>query len=226
MSATIFDQMEPLSKKDRIVAIMKQSIISGKINAGDPVVENRIAQQMGVGQPLVREALIELEHQGFVQRLPYRGTRVTKLSRADIEQIFNFRVELEPLAIEWAKRNAKTEDVAELKRLADGMKQAARAAEPDLGKFYENDLAFHRKIWEVSGNKYLAEALERVVHPLFAFFWMKTPPEGETLLESAVKHEKVADALLTENAKSLRRLMCNTIGEFKEEWLTKLLPED
>ena len=61
---------------------------------------DKIAQQLGAGVPLIREALIELEHQGFVQRTPYKGTTVTKLSPADVRRIFALRVELEAVAIE------------------------------------------------------------------------------------------------------------------------------
>jgi DNA-binding GntR family transcriptional regulator len=53
----------------------------------------------------------------------------------------------------------------------------------------ENDLDFHRKIWEVSGNKYLAESLERIVVPLFAFFVMKNRRERKSYFASAAKHE-------------------------------------
>jgi DNA-binding GntR family transcriptional regulator len=62
--------------------MMKQAILTGKIEPGEAIVENKVAQDPGVGTPLVREALIELEHQGFVQRFPYRATYVTKLSPA------------------------------------------------------------------------------------------------------------------------------------------------
>ena len=88
--------------------------------------------------PLVREALIELEQQGFVQRIPYKGTTVTKLSAQDIEHIFSLRAELESLAIEWAKQHTTATDVAELRSLVQGMRQAAEEMREDL--FTDHDL--------------------------------------------------------------------------------------
>jgi hypothetical protein len=44
----------------------------------------------------IRKALIELEHQGFVQRIPFAGTQVTELTIQDAQQIYDVRIELEP----------------------------------------------------------------------------------------------------------------------------------
>src|SRR6185295_17846313 len=107
--------IQPVSKRDQIVASFKEAILSGVIQPGESIVESRVAQQLGAGIPLVREALIELEHQGYVQKVPYKGTTVTRLERADVEQIFRLRVELETLAIEWAKESVAPADIEELR---------------------------------------------------------------------------------------------------------------
>src|SRR6185436_7970083 len=97
--------IQPVSKRDQVVASFKEAILSGIIQPGDSIVESKVAQQLGAGIPLVREALIELEYQGYVQKVPYKGTTVTKLAHRDVEKIFRLRAELESLAIEWAKDN-------------------------------------------------------------------------------------------------------------------------
>ena len=158
--------IQPISKKDQVVSAIKQAILSGAIEPGDQIVESRIAQQLGSGIPLVREALIELEHHGFVQKTPYKGTTVTKLGPKEIQEIFQLRVELEALAIGWAKDNVTPPDIKELQNLINKMEASAAAL--DLGQFYESDLDFHRKLWDMSGNSYLANVLERMVVPLFA----------------------------------------------------------
>ena len=67
MSKT-FEKIEPVSKKARVVSMLRQAILSGAVKGGEQIVEAKLAQEFGVGQGLVREALIELEHHGFVQR--------------------------------------------------------------------------------------------------------------------------------------------------------------
>jgi DNA-binding GntR family transcriptional regulator len=216
----MLEVIQPISKRDQVVRAVKEAILTGSIQPGASIVEARIARQVGAGIPLVREALIELEHHGFVQRTPYKGTTVTKLEPADIKQIFRLRVELEGLAIEWARENVTAVDIEELRALIKKMKQAA--AELDMDQFYESDLDFHRKIWVMSGNNYLVDALERVTVPLFAFFVMKTRREPESYAESAVMHEKIVDAMSEMPATELSEVMKSSLSGWKDDML-KLL---
>src|SRR5438046_10710924 len=98
MSPT-FQKIEPVSKKTRVIHLLREAIVAGQIQGGEQIVEAKIAQQFGVGQGLIREALIELEHQGFVLRTPFSGTHVQTLTLDDAQQIFDLRIELEPLAV-------------------------------------------------------------------------------------------------------------------------------
>lgn len=223
MNPDALGQIKPITKKDQIVISVKNAILAGRLESGDPIVENKIAQQLGVGTPLVREALIELEHQGFVQKVPFKGTIVTKLSREDVDDIFRLRAELEALALEWAKEHVTDADIEELRLLTEGMKRAAMAL--DLPVFYENDLAFHRKIWELAGNTYLAEALEKVVVPLFAFFVMKNVRERVNYIDSAAKHAEIIAALQNRKDKQVRHKMKGSVEYWQDEILSQLFPK-
>jgi DNA-binding GntR family transcriptional regulator len=212
----------PVSKRDQVVASFKEAILSRLIQPGDAIVESKVAQQLGAGIPLIREALIELEHQGYVQKVPYKGTTVTKLERREVEKIFRLRTELESLAIEWARENVTPEDIEDLRGITAKMKEGARTH--DLDQFYQNDLDFHRKLWEMSGNEYLVECLERIVAPLFAFFLMKDRRERESYLFSAAEHEKIVEALPRLSGAKLRALMRNSVSEWKTEVFNAVLP--
>jgi len=216
--------IQPVSKRDQVVASFKEAILSGVIQPGEAIVESKVAQQLGAGIPLIREALIELEHQGYVQKVPYKGTTVTKLERRDVEQIFRLRDELETLAIEWAKESVTPEDIEYLRGITGRMKAAAQAL--DLNGFYENDLAFHRKLWEISGNKYLAESLERIVVPLFAFFVMKNRRERKSYLASASIHDQIIEGLPRLSAAKMRKLMRDSLSCWRTEILEELLPNE
>jgi DNA-binding GntR family transcriptional regulator len=222
VTGKMLKQIQPISKKTQVVAAIKEAILSGAIEPGEAIVESKIAQQLGAGIPLVREALIELEHLGYVQKTPYKGTIVTKLCPKDIERIFRLRVELEALAIEWAKENVTPADVEKLRGMIKRMEQAALAL--DLNQFYEADLALHRKIWTLSDNQYLIDALERIVVPLFAFFLMKTARERQSYVESVAMHAKIVEALPKMSAAGLRKLMRESLAGWKDDMLALLFP--
>lgn len=216
--------IQPISKRDQVVHAIKKAILSGSIGPGAQIVESRLAQQLGTGIPLVREALIELEHQGFVQKTPYKGTTVTELGPKEVRQLFQLRGELEALAVVWAKENAAAPDVEELRSLIERMESAAATRDPE--QFCEADLAFHRKIWELSRNPYLLDALERVVLPLFAFSVMKFRRERCDYVESAAQHAQIVEAFPTMSGAYLRDLMKGLVGCWKDEMLEPLLSED
>ena len=193
MKETLFSQIAPFSKKDRVVTAIREAIVSGRMKPGDAIGESRVARQLGVGQPLIREALLDLEHQGFGQRVPYRGTSVTKLGPGEIEQIQCLRIELESLAVELARARATAEDVTELRGLVEDMRQAAN--ESDLSRFNDYDLALHRRVWQLSGNKYLGDALERAVVPLLTFFYLRSGGIGALHVKSVDHHAALVDVL-------------------------------
>ena len=210
--------IQPISKKDQVVAAIKDAILSGDIAPGEQIVESRMAQELGSGIPLVREALIALEHQGFVQKTPYKGTTVTKLAPSELQQVFQLRVELEPLAVEWAKKNVTAADIEELQLLIKGMERAAQKV--DLAQFYQHDLDWHRKLWALSGNTYLADVLERLVVPLFAFFLVKNKRERRAYVESAGMHGRIVAALRDKSAAEARKLMKESLRGWKDDMMT------
>lgn len=215
--------IQPISKKDQVIAAIKDAILSGAIGPGDQIVESRMAQELGSGIPLVREALVALEHQGFVQKTPYKGTTVTKLEPKQIQDNFQLRVELEPLAVEWAKQNITPKDIGDLRLLIRRMEEAA--AKLDLDEFYQNDLEWHRKLWALSGNSYLEDVLERLVVPLFAFFVMKTSHEKEAYVESAEMHARIVEALAQGSAAEVRALMKDSLCGWKDDMMILLFPK-
>ncbi len=210
-----FRQVQSLTKRDQIVAAILNSIVTGEIEPGEPIIESKIGSQLGCGTPMIREALIELEYRGYVRKAPFKGTFVTKLSREEIEQIFELRVELEAIAVEWARRRCKPADLLELKTLAKKMKLAAQVY--DVPEFYENDIAFHRMLWELSGNAYLIEMLELIVVPLFAFFLMKTRRERKSYISGAVEHDRIVEALTTSSPVKAKQLMKETVEHWRSE---------
>jgi DNA-binding GntR family transcriptional regulator len=219
----MLELIQPISKRDQVVRAMKEAILSGTIQPGASIVESKIAQQLGAGVPLIREALIELEHQGFVQRTPYKGTTVTKLSASDVRHIFALRVEMEAIAIEWAKEHTKEADLEYLRREIRKMEAAAKVL--DLPQFYEGDLAFHRKIWSLSGNQYLVDALERLVVPLFAFFLMKTSRQQASYVDSACMHSKIVEAMPIKSGVELREMFRNSLVTWKDDMVMLLFAE-
>jgi DNA-binding GntR family transcriptional regulator len=204
--------------KDRVSELIKDAILSGKLEPGDRIVEMKLAADLGVATTSVREALFELEAQGFVTRFTNKGTFVTQLTKDDIAQIIRVRHELEGLATELAEQRATPEDVGELRTSVAEMEDAARKS--DLRQFYRADIQFHQKIWNLSGNHHLFKALDTIVGPLFAFFIMRNPSDSVAeLMKSVEWHRRIVEAI--EKRQDARKAMEDALQFFRnqENWM-------
>jgi DNA-binding GntR family transcriptional regulator len=226
MSPT-FERIEPVSKKTRVVALLREAILSGTIKGGEQIVEGKLAQQFGVGQGLIREALIELEHHGFVQRTPFSGTTVPTLTLEDAQQIFEVRIELEPLAFLLASKRATHRDIDVLNELHEKTNVQAKAE--DLEGFFDTHLNFRKRVWELSGNRYVQQALERVVIPLYALYLIRRSYNREgiiqTLAECIEHQEKILDAFRRNDADAARNIARDFLMRMKDYLGTRLVPE-
>jgi len=163
----VFPQLEPVSLAEGVVAALKDAFFSSKLKPGAAIVERQIAKQMNVGTPAVREALISLKHEGFVRRVKNKGTFITAFDVDEVRQLYTLRVELETLALQWARPLVTKADVDHLEGLVDRLVEAGQ--QEDRRTFLECDFEFHRYCWKLSGNSFLAETLERLMAPLFTF---------------------------------------------------------
>ena len=219
-------KVEAVSKKAKVIALLKETILSGLMKPGEPIVESRMAQQFGVGVGLVREALLELEHQGFVQRTPFSSTQVTTFDRKDAQQIFDIRILLEPLACQLAGQNANKDQLSELRDIAARARQGID--NEDLTVFFEHQLAFRQKIWEMSGNEHLHQILERLVIPLYALYLIRESSNRKGLLqvarEGAEHQRKILRNLEAGRFDAAGQLTADFLIKMKANLGTKLLP--
>jgi DNA-binding GntR family transcriptional regulator len=207
--------LKPVTLRHRIVEVIRQAITAGDLAPGDRIVELQLAKRLGVGNTAVREALFELERTGLVTRIPNKGSFITKMTFEDARQVFRVRKELEGLAVELAVEHASATDLDIVQGFVDAMKTAAEAS--DFERFYQNDLEFHRALWRLSGNRYLAASLETLVVPLFAFFLIRTRMDYTVdLLGSAERHRQLLDSI--RNRDRVRDRMTSSLGSSETFW--------
>jgi DNA-binding GntR family transcriptional regulator len=126
-----------------------------------------LANELNVSQATVNSALLDLHNQGLVTKLMSRSTNVCKYSRAQIENLFQVRMALEPLAAEVVAANWSPEAHARLGELVDQMRRAARAK--DLQKFCLADYTFHQEIYNLTNNPFLVQACQAIAAAPFAY---------------------------------------------------------
>lgn len=155
--------------KEALADQIKEAIIQGRLQPGQRVVESAWAVEFGVAQASVREAINLLILEGFLVKKAGRSARVPHYSEKEIARIYEVRGALEGLAARLAAI-AKA-DLTSMETALEGMEAAMMRG--DAKGMLENDLAFHLALAQTSGNPILAEMLERLLRPLFAFVMLR-----------------------------------------------------
>jgi DNA-binding GntR family transcriptional regulator len=215
-NVAVFRQLDPISLTEGVVAALKDAFFSGLLQPGAAIVERQIAKQMNVGTPVVREALISLKHEGFVRRVKNKGTFVSAFDRDEVRQLYTLRVELETLALQWARPLATKVDVENLTRLVDRLVEAGERG--DRRGFLECDFEFHRYCWKLSGNSFLADTLERLMAPLFAFVVLAS---GHPMTAAmAREHYALVEALRSMEEPDFTAIVRKTFTTFAFRWIS------
>jgi DNA-binding GntR family transcriptional regulator len=136
--------------REQIKDVILQRIVTQAYPPGSRLVETRIAQELGVSQAPVREALRDLEQLGCVVHEPFRGCSVRALSAEDLLEAFPVRAALESLACRLAVEHISERELAQLEaRIAD-MRAAYEAKDPHGQS--QADTRFHATIVRATRN--------------------------------------------------------------------------
>jgi len=154
----------PSTLKLYLAQRLRDAILSGKYKPGDRLNESMIAREFEISRIPVREALFQLQESGLVTNQKHRGMFVTQLSEEDTQKINSVRMILETEALKLARIHMTPETAATLTALVDKMETWSG----QLSEAAAMDLAFHRTMWEASGNPHLVKTLESLVTSLFA----------------------------------------------------------
>lgn len=195
--------------REEIKEYLIDAILRRRLAPGDRIVETRIAQELGVSQTPVREALRDLELLGFVTSEPFRGTHVRAFTHEELVQIYPIRAAIEGVAARAAATRITTEQLLALEEQLDRMREATEFG--DEATAIEADIAFHRIIVEASGNRLLQQfwtSLSLATTTFLTFSIHRRAIEG-----LAARHEPILEALRTRNPDLAEAVMRRHIEE-------------
>jgi DNA-binding GntR family transcriptional regulator len=139
----------------------------------------------------VREALRRLDAVGLVEQVPHRGARVTVLSVDDVREIYEARLELEPLAVRRAAERLSADDAAAAQAAFSAL---ARATRRSGARTWPAHTEFHFALYRASGSRWLL----RLITPLWESaerYRMATWPKGRLDVRQE-EHQAILDAVL------------------------------
>ena len=171
---------------------LEQRIVEGELSNGKRLDETELSGFYGVSRTPVREALQRLAESGLAEHLPRRGTFVRSPSLSQLVEMFEVMAELECMAIRLAARRATSNDIDALEK--DNETCRAAVAANDTKKYYEINARLHGRIYQMSGNSFLANEVRRLHDRLRPFRRLQLRVRGR-MEESMAEHDIILAAL-------------------------------
>jgi DNA-binding GntR family transcriptional regulator len=129
-----------------VVDCLREGIANGTLAEGEALVQDEIAEALGVSRTPIREALRMLEADGWVVFSPHRGAVVATLSADEVRQVFEIRFALESLALRQSVPKLDKAAFDEAAALLDALE-----AENDIGRWVAVHRQFHLRLYAEAG---------------------------------------------------------------------------
>ncbi|MFE7422841.1 GntR family transcriptional regulator [Rhodococcus sp. NPDC057529] len=187
---------------EEVASYVREMIISGEVRAGDFLRIERIADAVGVSTTPVREGLLTLRSEGFVEMVPRRGFVVAPFTRQDVRDLFWAQAKLAGELAARAAKNITKQQVEQLEAIVQEHQDAIDQG--DDQRIVALGHAFHRTINLAADSPRLARLLGSIVTNLPNRFYMTI--EGH-LTTTREQHPLLLDALRKHAPKKATVLM-------------------
>lgn len=193
----------PTPKSLTLYTALRDAILAGKIDPGQRLVLRRLAEEHGVSDIPVREALRMLERDGLIEMLPYRGARVVMLSPEEVEEAYLIRGQLESLATAEAVGHLDDTHFGQLEKCMSSMEEALEGN--DVIAYAGLNREFHGIIFDACPYPRLAELIQSLWDGQAGFqsVFGRSP---EWLRQSFDEHRRLLELLRAGDKEEARQL--------------------
>ena len=207
---------EPLiqSMTSQLIVRMRNCILAGTYAPGSALRQDTLASEFGTSKIPVREALVQLQSEGLVDIFPNRGFQVRPLAAAELEEVFNLRLQIEPMAVAQGAKLAMPADRAAAAKALDRLNDALAADE--FSSSGQLNREFHLLLVVPRLQPVAAEVLSRLHTLAQRYVQAHLRPEGR-VKRATREHAALFKAWNNAKAKEARALIHTHIESTRED---------
>lgn len=191
--------IDKTSFKDQAYNLLKESIILHKIENDKIYSLQWFADYLNVSRTPVREAILQLAQENFVEVLPNRGVKIKHITREEIKNICQMRAAIESYCCSYLTRNRNKNDAVRLIDHLSELIEANKQNADDMEQFALVDTQFHVKIVEFSGNAQFFTIHENM-RARINLFSTNILQRANRWKEASQEHQFILDAIISGNA--------------------------
>jgi DNA-binding GntR family transcriptional regulator len=208
---------------------VRAAIVESRYPPGHRLVEQRIAEELGLSRTPVREALRMLEAEGLVVSERNRGAMVRPLSQTEVVDLYGLRIRLESYAVEVATERATESELGDLVDAADAFGDVRRAtvveATEGVRQLHEANRRFHDGIVAAARHHRLTTMLSRTVDTPLVFQAFRSFSAAE-IERSDTFHHLIIDAMCRRDGGRASTLMAEHIAQGRDAVLDAMACTD
>jgi DNA-binding GntR family transcriptional regulator len=224
------EDLTPLTRQHQSLAeltyqMIRNMIISGEIQPGEWLRQEQLAQQLEVSYTPIRQALDWLVADGFAERVPHKGVRISEINENEIAEVYCLRLLLDPIVARSAAENRSTDQIERLQLIVEQSEEISSLNDMPARRSLNRE--FHKTISE-SAEYGTLERLYEIVWNRFPD-WMfyeglyKDPDTITKRLSREIdEHKRILDSITTRNAKLAEKLSRDHIKAFMKDDLIEV----
>ena len=198
------DEREPSTLHANLVEQIRELVIEGDLEPGAKVPERILCERFNVSRTPLREALKTLASEGWLEILPHKGARVTRLNEEDIDQMFPIMGALEALSGELACANLSEEQFAEIRALHYQM--VLHYTRRELAPYFQINQLIHEKILAAAANPLLVQMYQTLSGRIRRARYVANMSE-DRWAQAIEEHEEMLSALASRDGQSLANVL-------------------
>lgn len=206
------------SLREQVTRALEAAMVAGELQPGEIYSAPALGERFGVSATPVREAMLDLARDGFVEVVRNRGFRVVEMSETDLDQVSQIRLLLEVPSTAQLAKTISDEQIDGLAEAADAIEAAA--ARGDLIDYLDSDRRFHVELIALGGNPRLTDLVDRMRRQT-RLFGLDDLVQSGRLGASAHEHHELLDAMRRHDVSATRSLMVSHIKHTRGLWVGK-----
>ncbi len=203
----VLTKAQPIARvtlHEELVARLRDLIVEGELAPDVRVPERTLCERFGVSRTPLREALKVLASEGLLDLLPNRGATVSRLTQADLDEMFPVMGALEALAGELACTRITDEQIAEVRALHYQM--VLHYTRKELPQYFRLNQRIHEAIMDAAGNATLTRMYQGLAGRIRRARYLANMSKARW--DQAVEeHEAILSALAQRDAARLGRIL-------------------
>lgn len=208
-----------LSMVDDVYASLLLAIVEARLGAGTPLSQNKLASHLGVSRTPVREALLRLERDGLVQRLPESGFAVATITAEEVNEACDLLNLLDTYVYRRAAEKLSRSELDALLELASSLVDSAESGDADAWR--AADQRYHAVVMDAAQNRFVAQSLQQIRRRVQRF-WLQEPHFDGRLRTCSQDHVALAQAMLDSDGEVVSQTVHAHIERLRASVLARL----